>query len=139
MNEQLAIILALVLGVIAVSIWVVPILKKKNIDIEKLATKAESVISASDPLIDLAKEIPAINKGATIIETIKNGALVGAKTAEQLGGIGSLTTNDEKFKSAQSTVYALLAELKITPTDNQKKLIDDYIQAAVYDLPKTNK
>ncbi len=40
----------------------------------------------------------------------------------------------KNFKSAQETVYAALKEINVTPTDNQKKLIDDFIQEAVNDL-----
>jgi hypothetical protein len=60
--------------------------------------------------------------------------VAGVKAAEQLAHAGSLQTNEEKFKSAQETVYAALKEINVTPTDNQKKLIDDFIQEAVNDL-----
>lgn len=139
MNEQLTIILAVVLGIIAVSIWVVPILKKKNIDVEKLASKTETVLNAIEPVVAIAQDIPVLGGGAKLIELFRQYALSGAKAAEQLGKNGSLTTNEEKFSAAQQTVYAALTELKITPTENQKKLIDDFIQEAVNDLPSKTK
>ncbi|WP_023625442.1 phage holin, LLH family, partial [Clostridium tyrobutyricum] len=71
---------------------------------------------------------------ATLVDWIEQKAVAGVKAAEQLAHTGSLQTNEEKFKSAQETVYAALKEINVTPTDNQKKLIDDFIQEAVNDL-----
>jgi len=136
--QNFIILIAVVLGAISTIVWIVPTLKKKNIDIEKIATKTETVLNAIEPVVGIAKDIPLLHGTASVVELIRQYAIVGAKTAEQLGSTGTLTTNAEKFKSAQETVYAVLAELKIEPTDNQKKLIDDFIQAAVNDLPKTN-
>jgi len=137
--QTIAITVAIVLGGISIVVWVIPTLKKKNIDVEKLASKTETVLNAIEPVVAIAQDIPVLSGGAKLIELFRQYALSGAKAAEQLGKNGSLTTNEEKFSAAQQTVYAALTELKITPTENQKKLIDDFIQEAVNDLPSKTK
>ena len=121
-------------GVIGVIFGLVPYLKKKGIDTEKVLDTTGNVLEATEPFIQLAKTIPALKPGATLIDWIEKKAVAGVKAAEQLAHAGSLKTNEEKFNAAQNTVYAALKEIEITPTLNQKKLISDFIQEAVNDL-----
>ncbi|MBV4426393.1 hypothetical protein [Clostridium tyrobutyricum] len=121
-------------GVIGGIYGLVPYLKKKNINTEKVLDTTGDVLKATEPLIHVAKTIPSLKPAATLVDWIEQKAVAGVKAAEQLAHAGSLQTNEEKFKSAQETVYASLKEIGVTPTDNQKKLIDDFIQEAVNDL-----
>ncbi|MBV4438282.1 hypothetical protein [Clostridium tyrobutyricum] len=121
-------------GVIGGIYGLVPYLKKKNINTEKVLDTTGDVLKATEPLIQVAKTIPSLKPAATLVDWIEQKAVAGVKAAEQLAHAGSLQTNEEKFKSAQETVYAALKEINVTPTDNQKKLIDDFIQEAVNDL-----
>ncbi|WP_039658122.1 hypothetical protein [Clostridium tyrobutyricum] len=121
-------------GVIGGIYGLVPYLKKKNINTEKVLDTTGDVLKATEPLIQVAKTIPSLKPAATLLDWIEQKAVAGVKAAEQLAHAGSLQTNEEKFKSAQETVYAALKEINVTPTDNQKKLIDDFIQEAVNDL-----
>ncbi|WP_195603730.1 hypothetical protein [Clostridium tyrobutyricum] len=121
-------------GVIGGIYGLVPYLKKKNINTEKILDTTGDVLKATEPLIQVAKGIPSLKPAATLVDWIEQKAVAGVKAAEQLAHAGSLQTNEEKFKSAQETVYAALKEINVTPTDNQKKLIDDFIQEAVNDL-----
>ncbi|WP_147564569.1 hypothetical protein [Clostridium tyrobutyricum] len=121
-------------GVIGGIYGLVPYLKKKNINTEKVLDTTGDVLKATEPLIQIAKTIPSLKPTATLVDWIEQKAVAGVKAAEQLAHAGSLQTNEEKFKSAQETVYAALKEINVTPTDNQKKLIDDFIQEAVNDL-----
>lgn len=107
-------------GVIGSILGITPYLNKKNV--------------AVAPLIKVAEIIPTLKSTASLVDWIEKEAASGVKAAEQLYQSGSLQTNQEKFKAAQNTVYAALKEVDIEPTDNQKKLIDDFIQEAVNDL-----
>ncbi|WP_195509687.1 hypothetical protein [Clostridium tyrobutyricum] len=121
-------------GVIGGIYGLVPYLKKKNINTEKVLDTTRDVLKATEPLIQVAKTIPSLKPAATLVDFMEQKAMSGVKAAEQLAHAGSLQTNEEKFKSAQETVYAALKEINVTPTENQKKLIDDFIQEAVNDL-----
>lgn len=121
-------------GVIGGIFGLVPYLKKKGVDTEKVLDTTQNVLEATEPLIHVAEGIPALKPAATLVDFMEKKALSGAKVAEQLGHAGELKTNEEKFKKAQQVVYNSLTEINITPTDNQKKLIDDFIQEAVNDL-----
>ncbi|WP_242951503.1 hypothetical protein [Clostridium kluyveri] len=121
-------------GVIGSIFGLVPHLKKKGIDTEKVLDTTGNVLEGTEPLIQLAKAIPALKPGATLIDWVEKKAVAGVKAAEQLAHAGSLATNEEKFNAAQNTVYAALKEINVEPTLNQKKLISDFIQEAVNDL-----
>ncbi|WP_446898625.1 hypothetical protein ACSVC9_01490 [Clostridium sp. LBM24168] len=121
-------------GVIGIMFGLVPYLKRKNINAEKVLDTTGDVLKATEPLIQVAKAIPALKPAATLVDWIEQKAAAGVKAAEQLYHAGSLQSNEEKFRAAQETVYAALKEIDVTPTDNQKKLIDDFIQEAVNDL-----
>lgn len=124
-------------GVIGGIFGLAPYLKKKGIDTEKVLDTTGNVLEATEPFIQLAKTIPALKPGATLIDWIEKKAVAGVKAAEQLAHAGSLKTNEEKFNAAQNTVYAALKEINVEPTLNQKKLISDFIQEAVNDLGHT--
>ncbi|MCH3962823.1 MAG: phage holin, LLH family [Clostridium sp.] len=80
------------------------------------------------------KKVSSSKPTAALIDWIEQKSVSGVKAAEQLSHSGRLKTNQEKFTAAQNTVYAALEEIGVVPTDNQKKLIDDFIQGAVNDL-----
>ena len=113
---------------------VVPYLKKKGVNGEGILKTTENTLTAAEPLIQVAKTIPGLKSSAELVDFMEQKAKAGVKAAEQLYHAGTLQNNEEKFKSAQETVYAALKEINLTPTDNQKKLIDDFIQEAVNDL-----
>jgi hypothetical protein len=121
-------------GVIGAIFGLVPFLKKKNIDAEKVLDTTQNVLEAAEPLIQVAKTIPELRTGANLVDLIQNKAISAAKIAEQLGHAGKLKDNEEKFNYARNTVYSILKEIDVDPTDNQKKLIDDFIQEGVNDL-----
>lgn len=115
----------------------VPYLSKKGINTDKVLDTTGDVLQATEPLIHVAETIPSLKPAATLLDWIEQKAVAGAKAAEQSAHAGSLQSNEEKFSAAQQTVYATLKEINVTPTDNQKKLIDDFIQEAVNDLGHT--
>ncbi|WP_368488358.1 hypothetical protein [Clostridium sp. BJN0013] len=132
-NDVIAVAGVLV-GVIGVIFGLVPYLKKKGIDAGKVLDTTGNVLEAAEPLIQVAKTIPSLKAGATLVDLIQDKAISAAKIAEQLGHAGKLKDNEGKFNYAQNTVYSILKEINVDPTDNQKKLIDDFIQEGVNDL-----
>ena len=134
MISNIVAIAGVLVGVVGVIFGIIPCLKKKGIDTGKVLGGTDKVLEASKPLIQVAKTIPGLKPEAALLDWIEQKAKAGVKAAEQLGHAGSLKTNSEKFQAAQQTVYAALKEIGIAPTDNQKKLIDDFIQEAVNDL-----
>ncbi|WP_368489415.1 hypothetical protein [Clostridium sp. BJN0013] len=112
-------------GVIGVIFGLVPYLKKKGINTGEVLYTTGNVLEATEPLIQVAKTIPELRAGATLVDLIQDKAISAAKIAEQLGG--KLKDNEGKFNYARNTVYSILKEINVDPTDNQKKLIDDFI------------
>lgn len=132
-NDMVA-IGGVVVGVIGAIFGLVPYLKKKNINAGEVLDTTRDVLKATESLVQVVKTIPALKSAATLVDWIEQKAASGVKAAEQLYYAGILQSNEEKFAAAQNTVYASLKEINVTPTDNQKKLIDDFIQEAVNDL-----
>ncbi|MDV3428192.1 MAG: hypothetical protein LIR50_14430 [Bacillota bacterium] len=123
-----------VVGVIGGIYGLVPYLKKKGVNTEKVLDTTQNVLEAAEPLIQVAKTIPSLKVGANLVDLMQDKAISAAKIAEQLEHAGQLKNNDEKFNYARDIVYSILKEMNVTPTDNQKKLIDDFIQEGVNNL-----
>lgn len=121
-------------GVIGGSFGLMPYFNKKGINTGTILTGTEQTLTAVEPIIKVAETVPALKSEAVLVDWIEQKSKAGVKAAEQLYHSGSLKTNEEKFSAAQQTTYSALKEINVTPTDNQKKLIDDFIQEAVNDL-----
>ena len=100
----------------------------------KCLDTTEKALDAIEPAIELAKTIAPLNPIVNVVELIDKWAVTGVKNAEQLYHASQLTSNDDRKNAAKETVYAALKEFNIEPTENQEKLIDDTIEAAVNDL-----
>lgn len=121
-------------GVIGAVIGAFPYLKNKGIDISKLLDTANTALTAAGPAIDAVKGLLPANPAINLIDFIDKEAVKAVKGAQQLNDSSQLTS-DARKQTAQNSVYAALKEIGIDPSDDQKKLIDDAIEAAVYDLP----
>ncbi|WP_446897595.1 hypothetical protein ACSVC9_11315 [Clostridium sp. LBM24168] len=113
----------ILVGIIGGIFGIISLLKEKNIDRDKELNTTRQIFELSE-----------LKPAAAVIDWIEQKAVAGVKAAEQLEHSGSLKTDQEKFTAAQNTVYNALTEIDIIPTNNQKKLIDDFIQGAVNDL-----
>lgn len=134
MISNIVAIAGVLVGVVGVMFGIIPYLKKKGINTDKALEGTGEVLEASESIIKVAEGISSLKPEAALLDWIEQKAKAGVKAAEQLGHAGSLKTNSEKFQAAQQTVYAALKEIGIAPTDNQKKLADDFIQEAVNNL-----
>ncbi|OAA88579.1 hypothetical protein [Clostridium ljungdahlii] len=121
-------------GVIGGIFGLTPYLKKRNINVDKVLSTTEQVLTAAEPLIKISETLPALKPAGSLIDWIEQKAKAGVKAAEQLYHSGILKTDEDRFKAAQNTVYAALKEINVEPTMNQRKLISDFIQEAVNDL-----
>ncbi len=121
-------------GVIGGIFGLTPYLKKKNINVYKALNTTEQVLTATEPLIKISEIVPVLKPAGSLLDWIEQKAKAGVKAAEQLYHSGILKTDEDRFKTAQNTVYAALKEINVEPTMNQKKLISDFIHEAVNDL-----
>jgi hypothetical protein len=123
-----------VVGMVLGSGGIFAFLNKKGVNISKDLDNVNKVITATEPIISVGKEIAPLNPVVTMADLIEHWAKIGVGNAEQLYHTGKLVSDEDRFKSAHDTVYANLKELNINPTENQQKIIDDVIQYWVNDL-----
>jgi hypothetical protein len=128
-----------IVGIVLGSVPTFAYLKSKGINVGNALNTADKAIEDAQPVINVAKEILPDNPIVNVIDLIDKYAVTGVKNAEQLYHASLLTTNEDRSKAAHDTVYAALKEFDIVPSDNQKKLIDDTIEAAVNDLGHKDK
>lgn len=128
-----------VVGVVLGSGGVFAFLNKKGVNISKDLDNVNKVITATEPIISVAKGIAPLNPVISIADLIEHWAKIGVGNAEQLYHTNQLTGDDDRKETAKQTVYTNLKELNINPTENQKKLIDDTIQYWVNDLGHKDK
>lgn len=137
-NETLSILATAgtTIGVIGAMIGAFPFLKKKGVDTDNMLNTTDKALTAVGPVLDTLEELLPNNPAINLVDFIDNKAVKAVKVAEQLNNSGQLSA-DDRYKTAQDSVYAALKEMNIAPTENQQKIINDAIQAAVYDLPHT--
>ncbi len=128
------IVMSGVTGAVIASGSIFAFLKKKKVDIPKVISMVEQTTDVATPVIDLAKKIAPNNPIVNIAELIKDWAKTGAKNAEQLYYSSQLTDGQERLNIAKNTVYVVLKEYGIEPNENQEKIINDTVEAAVNDL-----
>lgn len=134
-SEMLQIItMSGVVGVVLGSSGMFAFCKKKGVDIPKVIKTINQTADVVAPAIEFAKTIAPNNPIVNIADFIEKWAKTGAKNADQLYYSSQLSNDTDRNTTAKETVYAALKELGITPTQNQQKLIDDTIEAAVLDL-----
>lgn len=133
-NTQIALlsIAGVVAAVLLIVLVVIPELKKKNVNIEKivksLESKGEIVEKAADELKPLLPK-----KAVTILDILEKWCPIGAGYAEQLAHTGDIDKED-RAAVAIDTVLDVLKELDIDVTDRRKSLIKATIENAVNDL-----
>ncbi|AZV57908.1 hypothetical protein [Clostridium sp. AWRP] len=132
-NDILA-IGGILVGITGSIFGAVPYLSKKNFNMDKILNTTEQTLTAVEPLIQLAKAVPGLKSEVVLVDWMEQKAKAGVKSAQQLYHAGLLKSDEDRFKSAQDTVYAALKEINVEPTLNQRKLISDFIQEAVNDL-----
>ncbi len=132
----LTLIIGLVIGVVATIGVVIPLLKKKGIDIEKYLNEANDIVVKVDQVFDTIKpflpNVPAIGIVDKVLEYTK----LGVDKAEQLYHIGQIQADQRKVEAKSFILDALkLAKIEVTP--ELDKVIDGAIEASVMALGHT--
>jgi len=126
----------LVIGVAATVGVVMPLLKKKGIDIEKYLNEANDTVVKVDEVFDTIKpflpNVPAIGVIDKVLEYTK----IGVDKAEQLYHIGQIQA-DQRKAEAKSFILDALKLAKIDVTPELDKVIDGAIEASVMALGHT--
>ena len=130
-------VLVIVAAVFGCTIWLMPYLVKKGIDISGILSGASAVTETTGTLIDGLQEYFPENKVISVIDTIVDWAKIGVAKAEQLYKVSTIEA-DQRKESATELVYSCLAEAGIEVNDNIRKIVDGAIEAAVQALPKTH-
>lgn len=103
--------------------------KRKGVAPGKILEDVQKVVLASDTIIDVAEDVCPNSQANTILNTIKEWGPIAAGFAQQLCHSGDIS-KEERTSSAEKIVCAVLKELNIDVTDNQKIIID----AAIKDM-----
>ena len=132
----LALVIGLVIGVAATIGVIIPLLKKKGIDLEKYLTTANDTVVKVDQVFDTIKpflpNVPAIG----IIDKVLEYTKIGVNKAEQLYHIGQIQADQRKAEAKSFILDALkLANIEVTP--ELDKVIDGAIEASVMALGHT--
>ncbi len=122
-----------VVGVVLGSTIAFTFFKKKGVDVLKVLDTAEQVLDVAGLAIDLATKIEPNNPVINITKIIDEWAEKGVKGAQQLYYSNQLG-NENRNTIAKNTVYTALKQFNITLDEEQQKLINITIEAAVNDL-----
>lgn len=133
-NTQIALLamVGVIAAVLLIVLVIVPELKKKNVNVDKivkvLEDKGEVVEKAADELRPILPK-----KTITILDTIEKWCPIGAGYAQQLAHTGDIDKED-RAAAAEDVVLDVFKELDIDVTDRRKSLIKAAIENAVNDL-----
>jgi hypothetical protein len=134
-----ALILGGVLGIFVGAVPTIAYFSKKGVDIPKILEKVENTLEATEPALAVAQEALPGNKVVNVAAEIEHWAKEGVQYAQQLYHVSTITTDDERTKSAKEAVTTALKELGVNElTDNQNKLADTVILAEVNKLGHTD-
>ncbi|APC41514.1 hypothetical protein [Clostridium estertheticum] len=126
-------ILGVTFGVGAAVLFLMPFLKKKNIKVDEVIKKLDSVLDGADAAIIVADKILPVNPILDVLKTLENYTRIGVDQAEQLC-IDSKLSKDERNAKSKETTYAALKLLKVEVTPDVEKIIDGIIEAEVLAL-----
>ena len=133
---SLVIILAVVAGVLVVLLGILPYLKKKGINPTTIVKEVENKGEIAEKVADIIKPLLPKNV-ASSIDLIEKWGPIACGYAEQIAHAGDIDKNDRAIV-AENTVLNVLKQYKITPTDDEKALIDVTIKNAVNALGHDN-
>lgn len=127
----LLVIIALVAVMFAVTVVMIPYLKKKGINISGILTAAETGLDTADLAVDGLKGFLPSSPTVLIVDKVIDWAKKGVEAAEQLYHINGIT-GDQRKAEATKFVYDALGVAKISITPEIEKIIDACIEAAVF-------
>ena len=126
-------ILGVTFGVGAAVLFLMPFLKKKNVKVDEVLKKMDTVLNGADAFITVADKILPVNPIVDILKVVEKYARIGVNQAEQLF-IASKLGKDERNAKSKETIYAALKLLNIKVTPGIEKIVDGAIEAEVLAL-----
>lgn len=131
-NIQLLIIaLVVIIGVIVAMEVIIPLLKKKGINVQGVLQETETALEDAGTAIEVVEEFTP-SKALNTINTIRELALDATKEAQQLSISSQLPLAERRQKAKTSIINGLNA-FKIPVTPQIEKLIDTIIERMVFD------
>lgn len=134
--EILLLVLGIVGGMVLMAAVLIPLLKKKGIDTDKVIDAAQTGLKTADSIVDGVQAALPDLPGIKIVHEIIELASKGADAAEQMKKSSQIESGQRKATAIQLVKDCLTAaNIEITP--DIEKIIDGAVEAAVFALPKT--
>lgn len=131
--QTLIIVIALLVFVGVILGIVLPLLKRKNVDVDGIIKTAQNTLATVNTTMDTLRPFLTEVKGVDTFDKVVSAAGVAVEQAEQLSMIGKLEADKRKVAARQYAVDALnLMKGDVTPEGD--RLIDGAIEAKVLAL-----
>ena len=134
--EKLFIILAIALCIGGVIWYLIPYLKAKKVNLNKIFEIVNNLMILIDGTMKTMKEVFPKSKEISIMDKIFEYAHIAVRESQQLYIISEINENQRKEK-AEEYVYNILNQLNIEITPEVKKIVSGAIESEVYNLGHT--
>ncbi len=135
--EIVTAIVALVTGIALTTAVFIPMLRKKGVDTQQIIDQVQDGLASANTIVDGVQAALPNLPGVALIDKIIDLAQTGVSAAEQLNKSAQLDKDQRKATAVQMVKDCLTAaNVEITP--ETEKIIDGCVEAAVFELPKTN-
>lgn len=131
--QTLIIVIALLVFVGVILGIVLPLLKRKNVDVDGIIKTAQNTLATVNTTMDTLRPFLTEVKGVDTFDKVVSAAGVAVEQAEQLNMIGKLEADKRKEAARQYAVDALNL-MKVDVTPEVDRLIDGAIEAKVLTL-----
>ena len=129
----LAIVLAVIAGAAIVVGIVLPSLKRRNLDMDKIIDQANGAVAAFTSSFETIKPFLPNGRGLDFFDKVVSVTRTGVKNAEQLNKVGKLSAEDRN-KEARKYIYDTLRLMGIAMTPEIESVINGAIEAEVFEL-----
>ena len=126
------VIVGLVIGIL------LPYLKRRGVNVQKLLDQTKEVVAAANSAYDKAKPFLVDSVDANKFEQIMDIAFVGVNNVQQLYDSGQMTDPDERKAAARQYIIDSLPLIGIEITKEVERVIDGAIECEVYALKHRN-
>jgi len=128
--QTLLIVLGIIVAAMLVLAFVVPVLKKRGIDLDKVLAQTQSAINTASTAFALVKPFVDDKNTVDIGDKILTAASIGVGNAEQLLHIGKIPA-DKRHSEAMKYVQNTLGLAGVEWTPDVEALAEGAIQASV--------
>ena len=113
--------------------YVLPYLKKRDIDLDKILAKTNSAIANADKVLELVRPFMADSPAIAAADYVRSIVREGVLNAEQLNHIGKLP-DGERETEARKYIANALGYVNIAVTPELQAVIDGSLQANVFGI-----